>query len=177
MKTIVMVFTGEIDFGALVFPAPFGKVIFLLFVFFIMLVLMNILNGMAISDIALIQKESEINTQIRRMLIISAYEAILDKTAFLRNIVGYALISEKLKKKEAVFKLTEREWTRVSPKNCDFVPAAMLDTAKELAVNKSLVMAQEEAIENPAMQELKDRLKNFELTLEKMTEKLTKLTK
>jgi len=177
MKTVVMVFTGEIDFGALVFPAPFGKVIFLLFVFFIMLVLMNILNGMAISDIALIQKESEINTQIRRMLIISAYEAILDKTPFLRNVVGYALISEKLKKKEAVFKLTEREWTRVSPENCDFVPAAMLDTAKELAVNKSLVMAQAAEIENPAIKELKDRLKNIELTLEKMTEKLTKLTK
>ena len=69
-----MVFTGELDFGGIEFASSFGKFIFLVFVFFIILVFMNLLNGLAISDIGLIQKESEINTQIARMKIICNYE-------------------------------------------------------------------------------------------------------
>ena len=35
-KTFVMVFTGEIDYGDLVFTHEFGKFIFALFIFFVM---------------------------------------------------------------------------------------------------------------------------------------------
>ena len=55
LKTIVMVFTGELDFGGIEFASSFGKFIFLVFVFFIMLVFMNLLNGLSISDIGIIQ--------------------------------------------------------------------------------------------------------------------------
>ena len=77
MKTIIMVFTGEIDFGGLVFTAPFGEFIFILFVFFILLVVMNLLNGLAVSDIGIIQQESEINMEKARMRFVVGYEQIL----------------------------------------------------------------------------------------------------
>ena len=50
LKTIIMVFT---NFGGLVFTAPFGEFIFILFVFFILL----LLNGLDLSDIGIIQQE------------------------------------------------------------------------------------------------------------------------
>ena len=51
MKTFVMSLTGEIEFEGIDFGAEpsaiYGKVVFLLYVFFIMLVLVNLLNGLA----------------------------------------------------------------------------------------------------------------------------------
>ena len=167
LKTIVMVFTGELDFGGIVFLAPFGKFIFALFVFFIMLVLMNLLNGLAISDIAVIQRESEINTQIARMKVICIYESLCVNNSFLKKYGGFCLVSANLQGTKATFELKEQHWKGV---NCDLVPRTILESAKSLVVNRSF---EETVTENF---EIKERLQKIELTLEKISEKLSQLS-
>ena len=56
VKTIVM-FIGEMDYTDLEFEHWLGYVIFVLFAFLLVIVLMNILNGLAVSDINKIQDE------------------------------------------------------------------------------------------------------------------------
>ena len=50
VKTVVM-FVGEMDYNDLYFTHWLGYLIFMLFVYFLIIVLMNILNGLAVSDI------------------------------------------------------------------------------------------------------------------------------
>ena len=50
-------FVGEMEYNELRFHHWLGYVIFVLFMFLIMVVLMNILNGLAVSDIGKIQEE------------------------------------------------------------------------------------------------------------------------
>ena len=50
-------FAGEMDYTDIPIKHTLGYVLFILFVFLIVTVLMNILNGLAVSDIGLIQKE------------------------------------------------------------------------------------------------------------------------
>lgn len=56
VKTLVM-FVGEMDYTDLNFTHWLGYIIFVLFVFLLVIVLMNILNGLAVSDIHKIQEE------------------------------------------------------------------------------------------------------------------------
>lgn len=56
VKTIVM-FIGEMDYNDLEFSHWLGYVIFVLFTFLLIIVLMNILNGLAVSDISKIREE------------------------------------------------------------------------------------------------------------------------
>lgn len=56
VKTLVM-FIGEMDYTDLNFTHWLGYVIFVLFAFLLIIVLMNILNGLAVSDIHKIQEE------------------------------------------------------------------------------------------------------------------------
>ena len=56
VKTLVM-FMGEMDYGDLEFSHWLGYVIFVLFAFLLIIVLMNILNGLAVSDIQKIKDE------------------------------------------------------------------------------------------------------------------------
>ena len=56
VKTIVM-FAGEMDYTDIVFHHWMGYLIWVLFVFLVVIVLMNILNGLAVSDIGKIQEE------------------------------------------------------------------------------------------------------------------------
>ena len=62
-------------------------IIFLIYVFFIMLVLVNLLNGLAVSDIADIQKQAEIMSHISRVELMCHIESILlgDPFMFLMN--------------------------------------------------------------------------------------------
>jgi tetrahydromethanopterin S-methyltransferase subunit G len=76
-KTIVMSFSGEIDFGDIKFSTDFKKFFFVLFIFFVFLVLVNLLNGLAISDISVIQKESKVTSLISRLEAIYRYEQVL----------------------------------------------------------------------------------------------------
>ena len=66
MKTIIISLTGEIEFEGIDFSSEFSRIIFLVYVFFIMLVLVNLLNGLAIVDIAETMKHSEILSHISR---------------------------------------------------------------------------------------------------------------
>ena len=58
-----MMFIGEVDFGELPFqhrdPEP-RYLLLLVFVFVITVVMMNLLNGLAVSDISLLRDEAEI---------------------------------------------------------------------------------------------------------------------
>ena len=167
MKTIVMVFTGELDYGGLVFTAAFGKIIFILFIFFIMLVVMNLLNGLAVSDIGIIQHESEINTQKSRMEAIIAYEGML--LNFPPSLSGgFRLIGEKLEDREAKFRLRGKNWS--TDNDVWIGNVQVLDTAKALAVSKALQSTEEKQGGESGMEE---RLKKIEMTLEKMSEKVT----
>ena len=56
MKTIIM-FTGEMDYTDIPIRHWLGDLLFVLFVFLMVIVLMNLLNGLAVSDIHKIQKE------------------------------------------------------------------------------------------------------------------------
>ena len=53
-------FTGELEFGNLPLNSPFSYVFFLLFLFLIVVVLMNLLNGLAVSDTGIIRDKAEI---------------------------------------------------------------------------------------------------------------------
>ena len=56
VKTIVM-FAGEMDYTDIVFHHWMGYLIWVMFVFLLVIVLMNILNGLAVSDIGKIQEQ------------------------------------------------------------------------------------------------------------------------
>ena len=56
IKTFAM-FVGELEFSDIPFNSPFSYIFFLLFIFLIVVVLMNLLNGLAVSDTGLIREE------------------------------------------------------------------------------------------------------------------------
>ena len=56
IKTVVM-FAGEMDYTDIPIKHWMGYVLFLLFVYLMVIVLMNLLNGLAVSDINKIQRE------------------------------------------------------------------------------------------------------------------------
>ncbi|XP_050695709.1 transient receptor potential cation channel subfamily A member 1-like [Eriocheir sinensis] len=76
LKTLTMA-TGEIEYKDLpldAFPV-FSHLLFVAFVFLIVLVLMNLLNGLAVSDIHKIQKEAEITSYRSRVELVSIIES------------------------------------------------------------------------------------------------------
>ena len=108
LKTIIISLTGEIEFEDLVFGGTLGWMTFLLFVFLIMLVLVNLLNGLAVSDIALIQKEAEIMSHISRVELMCQIESILlgDPFSFLENFPRLPKVARKLPTYNLLSKLT-----------------------------------------------------------------------
>ncbi|KAH8248069.1 hypothetical protein KR038_006405 [Drosophila bunnanda] len=76
IKTIVML-TGEFDAGDIKFTSIYTYLIFLLFVFFMTIVLFNLLNGLAVSDTQTIKAQAELNGAICRTNMLSRYEKIL----------------------------------------------------------------------------------------------------
>ncbi len=61
-----MSLTGEMEFESVEFGGAFGSILFLVYVFFVLLVLVNLLNGLAVSDITEIQKHAEIVSHVSR---------------------------------------------------------------------------------------------------------------
>jgi len=91
IKTSTM-FVGELEFGDLPINEgstlePLSYIFFLSFVFLIVVVLMNLLNGLAVSDTGLIQQKAEIISYISRVDTISYTESVLlgDPFNFLSN--------------------------------------------------------------------------------------------
>ena len=59
VKTLTMA-AGEIEFADLPFQDMYGYSLLLLFVMLVIVVMMNVLNGLAVSDVNMIRKEAEI---------------------------------------------------------------------------------------------------------------------
>ena len=60
LKSAAM-FVGELEFSDIPFSEhPLGPILFVAFIFLIVVVLMNLLNGLAVSDIGLIREEAEV---------------------------------------------------------------------------------------------------------------------
>merc|ERR1719237_628389 len=87
VKTFSM-FVGELEFSDIPFNSPFSYVFFLTFVFLIVVVLMNLLNGLAVSDTGLIRDKAEIFSYRSQVETISTLESMLlgDPFDFLSNV-------------------------------------------------------------------------------------------
>lgn len=89
LKTIAMT-TGEMEYTELplsTFPVS-SRLLFAVFVFLIVLVLMNLLNGLAVSDIQQIQQEAEIVSYSSRVELISYIESVFLASPFQRILPG-----------------------------------------------------------------------------------------
>ena len=80
VKTAAM-FVGEIEFGDLPFNGgdinvTFAYFFLLIFIFLMIVVLMNLLNGLAVSDTGIIVEESEISCQITFINTIQYFESV-----------------------------------------------------------------------------------------------------
>ena len=122
-------FVGELEFGDLPIKSRIGYLFLLVFVFFIVVVLMNLLNGLAVNDIAAIREEAQVHTYKTQVEILSYIEAVLlgDPTDFLErssNIqLQYYLPSMNLK---GLMKLLP-SWTKslmVSEKKIKLLPSS-----------------------------------------------------
>merc|ERR1711892_1084783 len=92
VKTTTM-FVGELEFSDIPINldsnlAPLAYVFFLSFVFLIVVVLMNLLNGLAVSDTGLIREKAEIFSYRSQVETISTFESMLlgDPFDFLSNV-------------------------------------------------------------------------------------------
>ncbi|XP_071643913.1 uncharacterized protein [Temnothorax longispinosus] len=74
-KTIIM-FTGEFDANDISFSVypVWSRIVFVLFIFYIVIVLFNLLNGLAISNIAEILNKAEIIGLISRVRLVACFE-------------------------------------------------------------------------------------------------------
>ena len=71
-------FVGELEFSDIPFTSnPISTIMFIAFVFFIVVVLMNLLNGLAVSDITIIRDEAEVLSLKSQVDLISYWESIL----------------------------------------------------------------------------------------------------
>jgi len=68
LKTLIM-FVGELDFSDIPFDNNpiFSHIFFVIFVFIIVIVLMNLLTGIAVDEISDIQKNAEVSIQVMRV--------------------------------------------------------------------------------------------------------------
>ncbi|XP_063222107.1 transient receptor potential cation channel protein painless-like [Bacillus rossius redtenbacheri] len=78
LKTVVMM-TGEFDASSLPFESLPGtsQFMFILFVFLIALVLLNLLNGLAVSDTQAIKNDAEIVSLVSRVQLIHHFESMM----------------------------------------------------------------------------------------------------
>merc|ERR1719348_892865 len=100
IKTSTM-FVGEIEFSDIPISTetstwPLGYLYLLTFIFLIVVVLMNLLNGLAVSDTAVIQEKAEIVTYVIRVETIASFEAVLlgDPFNFLANWPAIKLLKD-----------------------------------------------------------------------------------
>ena len=86
VKTFTM-FVGELEFGDLPIQTGVGYIYLLGFVFLIVVVLMNLLNGLAVSDTGVIRAEAEVYAYKTQVDIISYMESTIlgDPFNFLAN--------------------------------------------------------------------------------------------
>lgn len=85
IKTLVMS-TGEFDAASINFDQnAWSYIIFIVFLFIISTVLLNLLNGLAVSDTQVIKSEAELTNFIRRCQVLTRYEkGLLDSNSWFR---------------------------------------------------------------------------------------------
>ncbi|XP_071564470.1 uncharacterized protein [Temnothorax nylanderi] len=85
-KTIIM-FTGEFDANDISFSAypVWSRIVLMMFIFYIVIVLFNLLNGLAISNIAEILNNAEIIGLISRVRLIACFERMIVAKPFCWN--------------------------------------------------------------------------------------------
>lgn len=77
MKTLVMS-TGEFDVASINFEKnAFSYFVFITFLFLVSIVLLNLLNGLAVSDTQAIKSEAELTNLIRRSQVLARYDGVL----------------------------------------------------------------------------------------------------
>uniref|UniRef100_A0A182QR54 Ion transport domain-containing protein n=1 Tax=Anopheles farauti TaxID=69004 RepID=A0A182QR54_9DIPT len=94
IKTLVMT-TGEFEAAAIDFEG--GKLaLFMLFMFFAPIVILNLINGLAVSDIAAIREESELISLSKKVMLLEQYErgAANVKFGWLRKFLPQPFFAE-----------------------------------------------------------------------------------
>lgn len=77
MKTVVMS-TGEFDVASINFKLnEFSYFVFIVYLFIVSIVLLNLLNGLAVSDTQAIKSEAELTNFIRRSQVLYRYDGVL----------------------------------------------------------------------------------------------------
>ncbi|XP_049538836.1 transient receptor potential cation channel protein painless-like [Anopheles darlingi] len=87
VKTIVMLI-GELNVSDIPLEGVIPYIILVIFVFFVPIVLSNLINGLAISDIAAIKAESELIGLVQRVSVLYKLEAALEYPKILQPIAG-----------------------------------------------------------------------------------------
>merc|ERR1712203_136491 len=94
-------FVGELEFSDIPINldsdlAPIAYIFFLIFVFLIVVVLMNLLNGLAVSDTGLIREKAEIFSYRSQVETISTFESMLlgDPFDFLSHLPACSLLGQ-----------------------------------------------------------------------------------
>lgn len=76
MKTLVMS-TGEFDVASINFKLnTFSYAVFIIYLFIVSIVLLNLLNGLAVSDTQAIKSEAELTNFIRRSQVLARYDGV-----------------------------------------------------------------------------------------------------
>lgn len=77
MKTLVMS-TGEFDVASINFKLnAFSYLVFIIYLFIVSIVLLNLLNGLAVSDTQAIKSEAELTNFIRRCQVLARYDGVM----------------------------------------------------------------------------------------------------
>merc|ERR1711884_274094 len=160
LKTIVMSLSGEMEFANIEFGNWFGWTMFICFIFFISLVLSNLLNGLAISDIVQLKNEAEVMANVHRLKRVRSIEAVIHhkelpnlffKILYSPYLMGsylyetvfgdtLFLFSQRLPNREAVFYPNKSRKEQSGKGKLDIsLPASMLEEAKKLALNKKQI--------------------------------------
>jgi len=200
-KTILMSLTGEIESGNIDFSTDFKKFFFVLFIFFMFLVLVNLLNGLAISDISIIQNESKITSLISRLEAIYLYEKVLllpgishglrtlynisycirrFKLSFKKDTYFLLSNSTKLKNKTAQIEIGSTNWTNDEDMDEDMdedVEEAILDEAKAIYDQSSRTDENDDLREriNKIEEHMKETEKKRKEDVKSLEEKMDKI--
>ena len=184
IKTIVMM-TGEFDYGALPineYPVA-GSLLFLLFLFFITIVLLNLLVGLAVADTQEIRKQAEIITQLSQLKLISYMEAMFfgDPFSFLSDYPPFKWIPSPAPCKWITEKsmLLEKYLHWVGKSTLLFQNCLSHNVSVRLRPNQPCVVGNNLKISTSVVKEAKllvlERLNNEPSTDEKVTSVLQRL--
>merc|ERR1712165_430367 len=147
------------EFANIEFGNWFGWTMFICFIFFISLVLSNLLNGLAISDIVKLKDEAEVRANVHRLKRVRSIEAVIHHkklpnlfskilySPFLLGSYLYEtvfgdlfLFSQRLPNREAVFYPNKSNKEQSGKGKMDIsLPASMLEEARKLALNKKQI--------------------------------------